>query len=97
MSALRWVRAGLTWRALVLVPEVDAFDEAASCEPGEDFLDEVAIGRRLAGDRDVRLTRAEAAEAVRRWMATGRSLGECQRETGINPYRHYRPQRQEAS
>ena len=52
-------------------------------------LDEVAIYRRMHGDRTVRLSRDESAELVRRWRASGRSLADCERLTGIatNRYR----------
>ncbi|MFT4081169.1 MAG: hypothetical protein QM638_01155 [Nocardioides sp.] len=51
-------------------------------------LDAVAIERRMAGDRSVRLTPGEAAELVRRWLAVGRSLNELERRAGINPHRY---------
>lgn len=54
----------------------------------DDYLDEPAIERRMAGDRSIRLTKAEAADLVRRWHAAGRSLNDCERVTGINPWRH---------
>lgn len=56
-------------------------------------MDEAAILRRLDGDR-VRLTNAEAAEVVRRWVATGRPLVECERTTGLNVHRFLRNQRE---
>ena len=59
-------------------------------------LDETAIYRRTHGDKTVRLTKGEAAELVRRWTNSGRSLAECQRVTGLNPHRFLRDQ-QEAS
>jgi transcriptional regulator with XRE-family HTH domain len=60
--------------------------------PGED-VDEVAIQRRMSGDRSVRLSKAERAELARRWEAAGRSLSEMERVTGIHSHRY----RQEAS
>lgn len=54
----------------------------------DDYLDEPAIERRMAGDRTIRLTKTEAADLVRRWAAAGRSLNDCERVTGINPWRH---------
>jgi transcriptional regulator with XRE-family HTH domain len=56
---------------------------------GGDVLDEAAILRRMAGDKNVRLTKAEKAELVRRWIASGRSLNECERITGITQVRRY--------
>lgn len=53
-----------------------------------DALDDVAIDRRIAGDR-VPLTTAEKAEARRRWVAAGRPLNELERVTGINTHRRY--------
>lgn len=53
-----------------------------------DALDDVAIDRRIAGDR-VPLTTTEKAEARRRWVATGRPLNELERVTGINSHRRY--------
>lgn len=52
-----------------------------------DELDEIAIERRMAGDRRVKLTAAEADELVRRWTATDRPLSQCQEITGINVHR----------
>lgn len=51
-------------------------------------LDEVAIERRLAGDKAVKVNRGEAAEVVRRWRASGRPAAECERLTGLNPHRY---------
>ncbi len=70
--------------------------EIAEPVPWIAHVDHAAIERRLAGDR-VRLTAVEAAEVVRRWAASGRSLNECERVTGIKPDRHPRPAEQVAS
>lgn len=51
-------------------------------------FDETAILCRISGDRNVRLTKDEKAEVVRRWETSGRSLAELERHTGINPHRH---------
>jgi hypothetical protein len=56
-------------------------------------VDDVAIDRVIAGDRSVRLTKPERVELVRRWTASGRSLNEMERITGINSHRY----QQEAS
>lgn len=82
------------WRPpldLELAADADLEDDAA-----HDF-DEVAIERRLAGDKSARLTKPEAAEAVARWRATGRSLAECERVTGIKPNRFPAPRKDVAS
>jgi hypothetical protein len=55
-----------------------------------DDIDEVAIQRLMGGDLTVRLSNAERVELVRRWTASGRSLAEMQRVTGINTHRHSR-------
>ena len=58
-------------------------------KPDDDnYMDEAAIERRMGGDKSVRLTKDEAAEVVRRWRASGRSLNECERITGLQPYRY---------
>lgn len=67
-----------------------ALDDLDADESAADHFDEAAIYRRMQGDRAVRLTKAEAAEIVRRWQASGRPLNECERLTGINPRRHLR-------
>lgn len=51
-------------------------------------LDETAILRRMGGDRNVRLTKSEKVELHRRWVASGRSLAEMERHTGINSHRY---------
>lgn len=65
-------------------------DSLTTEEHTEDHLDEAAIYRRAHGDKKVRLTRAEAAELVRRWANSGRSLQECERITGLKPDRYHR-------
>jgi hypothetical protein len=59
-------------------------------------VDEVAIARRMHGDKTVRITPAERLELVRRWVATGRALNEMERITGVHSTR-YRNQLEEAS
>lgn len=56
----------------------------------DEVLDEAAIYRRSHGDREVRLSKAEAAELVHRWANSGRSLADCERVTGIKVDRFYR-------
>ena len=60
-------------------------------------IDEVAIARRMDGDRSVTLTDAEQAELIEAWLATGRSLAACERTTGINVHRVRRTHLEEAS
>lgn len=52
-------------------------------------VDEIAVLRRMAGDRSVRLNKAEAADLVQRWKASGQPLNECTRITGLKPERYY--------
>jgi hypothetical protein len=54
----------------------------------DDYLDEVAIYRRMHGDKSVRLTRSEQVEVVRRMLATGKPKNEIERHTGLNVYRY---------
>lgn len=61
----------------------------------DDQLDEAAIYRRMHGDKSVRLSKADTAELVRRWVAAGRSLRDCELTTGIKPDRFYRLKDQE--
>lgn len=53
-------------------------------------LDLVAVERRLSGDRDVRLTRAEQQELVRLAVERGIPKAEIERRTGLNPNRTLR-------
>jgi hypothetical protein len=57
----------------------------------DEDVDEVAIQRRMSGDKAVRLTQHETIELARRWRVSGRPLNECERITGINPHRTLRP------
>lgn len=68
-----------------------ALEDIAGVDTECDGLDEIAIERRMAGDKSVRVTRGEAAEVIRRWRASGRPAAECERRTGLNPHR-YKPQ-----
>lgn len=52
-----------------------------------DPVDEVAVRRRMNGDRSVRLNYAEQLALIAAWTAEDRSLNECERVTGINPHR----------
>lgn len=77
-----------------LLDDPDYFPEPGGRERGlahVEELDEAAIyRRRMHGDRSVRLSKADAAELVRRWAASGRPLAECERITGIKTDRFYR-------
>lgn len=50
-------------------------------------VDDVAVERRIAGDKTVALNEAEQQLALDRWTTTGRTLAEFERVTGINPHR----------
>lgn len=75
---------------------LDEFGDETGCT-GEADVDEVAIARRMAGDKSVQLNQAEKAQLVEQWQAAGRSNKELQRVTGINPYRYVMPEESEAS
>lgn len=53
----------------------------------EPVVDEARVLRRLAGER-IAVSKHEAAEVVRRWRLTGKSLNECARVTGLRPERY---------
>lgn len=53
----------------------------------ETQIDDVAIDRRLAGDKTVRLSPVEQVEALARWDAAGRARKEFARVTGYQPWR----------
>lgn len=69
------------------LPPLALEDVDAEGDELQDF-DDVAIERRMAGDRTVRLTKAEKVELVRRWQASGGSLNELERLTGFNVRRY---------
>jgi hypothetical protein len=48
----------------------------------------------MAGEQ-VKLTDPEKVELIRRWVADGRSLGECGRVTGLKVDRYFRLKDQE--
>lgn len=76
-------------RELGWLPPLALDDEPELLEEISDDVDEVAIQRRMNGDRAVQLNRDEAVELVRRWKASGRPLNECERVTGLKPERYY--------
>lgn len=71
------------------VPPLALDDDTDHSTPVEDdYIDDIAIERRMAGDRSIRLTTSETVELVRRWRASDRPLNECERITGINTRRY---------
>lgn len=64
-----------------------ALDDLTGDDVAQDDMDDVAIQRRMAGDKSVRLTPAEGRELALRWQASGRPLNQCERVTGINIHR----------
>lgn len=77
----------LAWDDIDSDPEPSADTDDA--EEVEEVLDEVAIGRRLAGDKTAPLTKAERAEVVRVWAESGRSRNSCELVTGVPFWRYY--------
>lgn len=74
-------------------PDATADDLGQAAGHDVDDVDEVAIVRRIHGDKGVRLTPAEAAEVVTRMRAADWSVAAIERHTGLNPHRyrhHYR-------
>lgn len=65
---------------------LDDLSDAVDAEAAE--LDDIAIDRRMAGDKSVSLTRAERVELLRRWAASDLPRAECDRRTGINFFRY---------
>jgi transcriptional regulator with XRE-family HTH domain len=60
-------------------------------------LDEVAIARRMAGDKSVALTKPEKHELARQWRGSGRPLAELERVTGLNSQRYLKTEQEQAS
>lgn len=65
-----------------------ALDDLEGGEVAEQDVDEVAIQRRMAGDKTVRLSKAEKVELARRWAASGRPLAEMERVAGVHAHRY---------
>lgn len=76
---------------------LDDLDEGGPVSTDEHDIDEVAIARRMSGEKSVELNTAEKALLVERWKATGRPSNELERVTGINPYRYFVTEETEAS
>lgn len=57
-------------------------------DPNEQFedvdVDQVAVARRMGGDKTIRLNKAEKVELRQRWIASGRPVAEMERVTGIS-------------
>jgi len=73
------------WVPPLQLEDLDHVDEDLDQEPD---IDEVAIERRMGGDKGVKLTRDERLEIIRRWRDSGRTLAEMERVTGINSGRY---------
>lgn len=92
VSRSRKYAAARGWLPPLALPDLD-HEEAGGgsviiATPPDIDVDEVSIQRRMGGDKNVRLTKTETVELVRHWVATGRSLNEMERVTGINAHRH---------
>ena len=81
------------WPPPLVLADLDG--EPASTD--EQDIDEVAIARRMAGEKSIELNTAEKALLVERWKATGRASNELERVTGINPYRYFVTEETEVS
>lgn len=68
--------------------DLEPLVDMLAVEAEGEYLDEVAIQRRMDGDKSVALTVEEKTELRRRWLASGRSLNEMERVTGVNSGRH---------
>jgi transcriptional regulator with XRE-family HTH domain len=66
-----------------------ALEDVSDVVLEDEYLDEAAIERRMAGDKSLRLSKAEKAELRRRWVAAGRALNDLERTTGVNSHREY--------
>lgn len=77
------------------LPPLD-LEDVDSIETTDD-VDEVAVLRRLNGDRSFRLNAGEAAEVVRRARARGMTGGQIERDLGIKPKRYVRLRDQEVA
>lgn len=68
----------------------DPFYEIESVLPEtqpEDDVDEVAVWRRMHGDKSVRLTKREQALVIEKALAEGWTKKDVERRTGLSPYR----------
>ena len=82
--AVRLGYAGpLDWHDIDHDPHPQTDDDETAEEP----VDDIAVWRRMQGDKTVPLTKAEGAELRRRWVAAGRSLAEMEVHTGLNSHR----------
>jgi transcriptional regulator with XRE-family HTH domain len=83
----RNLAAARGWLPPLALDDPDELDEEDWGSEGAD-IDEVAIARRMAGEKTVPLNQAERALLVEQWIAGGRGPSELERVTGINPYRY---------
>lgn len=70
-----------------------ALEDVADVELEDDYVDEAAVERRLAGDKTIRLRAGETAEVVRRARAQGMSMARIERDLGLNAARYSREER----
>ena len=84
------------WLPPLALDDVYDADSADTDQAAVDDVDDVAIARRMAGEKAVHLNTQEKALLVERWKASGRGMNELVRITGINPYR-YCTEEEEAS
>ena len=94
-SPLAWDDDALDHPAALpqISPEAAADHLGQAAGDDVDDVDEVAIERRIHGDKGVRLTPAEAAEVITRMRAADWTVAAIERHTGLNPHRyrhHYR-------
>lgn len=64
-------------------PDIEVTDDSADAE-----LDEIAIERRMAGDKTIKLTPDERVELARRGEAAGLSVNSLEQTTGLNTRRY---------
>jgi len=74
-----------------------ALEDVDESSPEDADLDEVAIERRMAGDKSVALTKPEKHELARRWRNSGRPLNELERVTGLHSQRYRKTEQEQAS
>ena len=67
--------------------DIDHDPEPPAHEPADD-VDPVVVHRLVRGEWTLPATRAERTEAVRRWVASGRSLRSLRNESGWKPERY---------
>ena len=68
-------------------------DLGQDAERSDDDIDHAAVQRRMAGDRSVRLTPAEAREVILGLRALGHTYDQIRELTALKPDRYVRPSR----